>query len=107
MVGNTNEIGFQTYKIPFVSLCNDLNCLQILARVQFDIQNGHANVLYNVIYLFNFSDSDIDVANTLMSLKRAAESRRPHKSTGARSRSPSPPEFGSKREKELLKQNLR
>jgi len=47
--------------------------------------------------------NDIDVANTLVSLKRAAESRRPLQcQNGRRSRSPSPPEFGSEREKQLL-----
>jgi forkhead box protein N len=50
---------------------------------------------------------DIDVANTLVSLKRAAESARSRLNNGwsqrQRSRSPSPPEFGSERERQLLK----
>jgi hypothetical protein len=58
-------------------------------------------------------DSDkLDVAKTLASLQNhedTARSRRPLKArngvtNGARSRSPSPPEFGSQREKEILKQ---
>ena len=57
--------------------------------------------IYSILAGSDVSVSDIDVANTLVSLKRAAENRR---SNGARSRSPSPPEFGSEREKELLKQ---
>lgn len=51
---------------------------------------------------------DVDVANTLVALKRAAESRRPLScKNGQRSRSPSPPEFGSEQEKkQLLKKKL-
>ena len=50
--------------------------------------------------------SDIDVANALVYMKRAAENRRPLRSyNGHRqhsARSPSPPEFGSEEERKML-----
>lgn len=55
------------------------------------------------------TESDIDVANTLMSLKRGLESRPALKCQNGwpRSRSPSPPEFGSEQDKHLLREKHR
>ena len=56
--------------------------------------------------------SDIDVANTLVQLKRSAESRRRplgcrNGSADVSSRSPSPPEFGSDYDRSFLRLRLR
>ena len=55
--------------------------------------------------------SDIDVANTLVQLKRSAESRRPlgcrNGSADRSSRSPSPPEFGADYDRSFLRLKLR
>jgi len=56
--------------------------------------------------------SDIDVANTLVQLKRSAEShRRPlgchNGSADGSSRSPSPPEFGTDYDRSFLRLKLR
>jgi len=56
--------------------------------------------------------SDIDVANTLVQLKRSAESRRRplgchNGSTDWSSRSPSPPEFGADYDRSFLRLKLR
>jgi len=59
--------------------------------------------------VLSVSESDIDVANTLMSLKRGLESRPALKCQNGwpRSRSPSPPEFGSEQDKHLLREKHR
>jgi len=82
---------------------------------------GYISVLFTYFtYLLDSSDmhavvctecSDIDVANTLVQLKRSAESRR--RPLGCRngsadgSRSPSPPEFGTDYDRSFLRLKLR
>jgi hypothetical protein len=64
------------------------------------------------VNVFSEDSSDIDVANTLVLMKRSAESRRRplhcrNEMADDCSRSPSPPEFGSENDKKFLRLKLR
>ena len=97
---------------PHVSVCFDNHTPHV--SVCFDNHTPHVSVCFDnhtphVSVLFTIPESDIDVANTLMSLKRGLESRPALKCKNGwpRSRSPSPPEFGSEQDKHLLREKHR
>ena len=97
----------------FISLVFIL-ILCLLSAFEFMLNHRSSHyIIYDMcVVVVCIECSDIDVANTLVQLKRSAESRRRplgcHNGSADRSsRSPSPPEFGTDYDRSFLRLKLR